>query len=172
MPEKSSLPSKPEEARVEVMKPLIGLRQDIDRLFDEFLSWSPFRRPGMGLEPFGAGAWGERGLPHYADIVERGDAFEIDIEVPGMEDKDLDVSVSDHCLIVRGECHEEREEKGEAYWLSERRRGSFSRSFRLPEGVDEEKIQAELNKGVLMITLPKSAEAQKKQKKISVKAAK
>ena len=172
MPEKSSLPSKPEQQQVEVMRPLTSLRQDMDRLFDEVMSWSPFRRQWMEAEPFGRLFGDYRGVPHHADVVERKDAYEIDIDVPGMEEKDLDVSFADGCLTVRGEMREEREEKGEEYWLTERRRGSFSRSFRLPEGVDENKIQAELKKGVLMITVPKSPEAQKRQKKISVKASK
>jgi HSP20 family protein len=73
-------------------------------------------------------------------------------------------------LVIKGEKQEEREEEANCYYLSERRYGSFERAFRLPEGVDSDKIEASFKKGVLTVTLPKTAEA-KKETKISVKAA-
>jgi HSP20 family protein len=74
-------------------------------------------------------------------------------------------------LTIKGEKQEQKEEKKKDYFLSERRYGSFERSFRLPDGVDANKIAATIKKGVLTVTLPKTAEAQKPEKKIEVKAA-
>ena len=73
-------------------------------------------------------------------------------------------------LTIKGEKKEEKEEKAKNYHLSERRYGAFQRSFQLPFGVDAEKIEANFQKGVLTVTLPKTPEAQKKEKKIEIKA--
>jgi HSP20 family protein len=86
-----------------------------------------------------------------------------------MEPSNVDVSVSGDTLTIKGEKRQEKEEKEENYYLCERSFGSFQRSFTLPAGVDRDKIGSELAKGVLTITLPKTAEAQQ-QKEIEVKA--
>jgi HSP20 family protein len=91
-----------------------------------------------------------------------------------MEPSNLDVTVSGDTLIIKGEKRQEKEEKEEKddnYYLSQRSFGSFQRSFSLPAAVDRDKIGSELAKGVLTITLPKTAEAQQQQKKIEVKTA-
>ncbi len=80
------------------------------------------------------------------------------------------MTVSGDTLTIKGEKRQEKEEKEENYYLCERSFGSFQRSFTLPAGVDRDKISSELAKGVLTITLPKTAEAQRQQKKIEVKA--
>ena len=82
----------------------------------------------------------------------------------------IEVKVADDILTIKGEKKEEKEEKDKNYYMSERRYGSFQRSFQLPAGVDQSKIDASFQKGVLTVTLPKSPEAQKKEKKIAVKA--
>ncbi len=79
-------------------------------------------------------------------------------------------SLANGALTIKGEKKEEKEEKGKDYYLSERRYGSFARSFAVPEGVDIDKIEATFSKGVLTIKMPKTAEAQKNEKKIEVKA--
>jgi HSP20 family protein len=104
------------------------------------------------------------------DIIEKPNEFRITAELPGMSDKDIDVKCADGVLTMRSEKKEEMEEKDEDYFLSERRYGSFHRSFRLPESVDEDKIDATFKNGVLTITLPKRAESKKAEKKISIKA--
>jgi HSP20 family protein len=86
-----------------------------------------------------------------------------------MEEKDIDVSLSGDTLTIKGEKRQEREEKGDNRYLSERSYGAFQRSFSLPENVDREKIAAAFAKGVLTVTLPKSAKAAPK--KIEVKTA-
>jgi len=82
-----------------------------------------------------------------------------------------EVSLSGDSLVLKGEKQQKKEEKDKNYYLSERSYGSFQRTFRLPDGVDRDKIAATFAKRVLNVTLPKTAEAQKQQKKIEVKAA-
>jgi HSP20 family protein len=104
-------------------------------------------------------------------VTEDEKTYKITAELPGLDQKNLDVSVSGDMLTLKGEKHHEKEEKDKNHYLSERAYGSFQRSFALPESVDRDKITADLSKGVLTIILTKTAEAQKPQKKIEVKAA-
>ena len=105
------------------------------------------------------------------DIAEKEKVFEICAELPGMQEKDVEVSVANGVLRIKGEKKEEVEEKKKDYYLSERRYGSFERSFQIPDAVDVDRIDAKFSGGVLRLTLPKTPEAQKKEKKIEVKAA-
>lgn len=102
------------------------------------------------------------------DISETKDDLVIKAEVPGLEPKDIDISLSDGILTIKGEKKEEREEKEEDYYLMERCYGSFARSIQLPKRVQSDKIQATYKNGVLKIVLPKSEEAKKKEIKIQV----
>jgi HSP20 family protein len=149
-----------------------SFRSELDRLFDRFdggFRLPSFRRM-FDLEPF----WSREtplgaNLP-AVDVSEDDKAYKITAELPGLDEKNIDVSVSGDILVVKGEKQQEKEEKDKNYYMSERSYGSFQRSFRLPDGVDQDKIAAEFSKGVLTVTLPKSAEAQTQQKKIEVKA--
>ena len=105
------------------------------------------------------------------DLVEKEKEYEISAELPGIDEKNVEIKVANHMLTIKGEKTEEKEEKKKDYYLSERRFGSFQRSFALPEGVDADKIEANFVKGVFTVKLPKTAEAQKAEKKITVKAA-
>ena len=91
-------------------------------------------------------------------------------ELPGMDEKNIEVKVVNGNLTIKGEKQEEKEEKKD-YYLHERHFGSFERSFEVPDGVDADKIEASFKKGVLTVTLPKKPEAQKPEKKIEVKSA-
>jgi HSP20 family protein len=138
------------------------LHREIDRLFETFPTgaWpSFFRERGAGIVSMPA-----------VDIVEKDNAYEIMAELPGLEEKNIDVKYADGMLTIRGEKEESREEKKKEYHLSERRYGSFHRSFGVPAGTDPERISASFSKGVLTVTLPKSAEARNKEKKIAVTA--
>jgi HSP20 family protein len=104
------------------------------------------------------------------DFSEDDKAYHIAAELPGMTEKDIDVSLSGDTLTIRGEKRDEREEKTKNYHLSERRYGSFQRSFTVPAGVDRDNIDASFSAGVLKLTLPKTADAVKQQRKIEVKA--
>lgn len=153
-------------------RPFETLRREMDRLFDDFDrgTWAtPFRRTFLDIEPM----W--RGMNWAAapavDIAEKDTAFEIIAELPGLDEKDVEVAVANGGVTIKGAKKEEKDEKHKNYHLHERRFGSFERYFALPEGVDADKIEAKFNKGVLTVTLPKKAEAQKPAKKIEVKAA-
>jgi HSP20 family protein len=151
--------------------PFDRLRGEIDRLFDDFAAgpWrSPFRRAMFDVEPFWRGeiSWGK--IP-AVDVAETAKGYEITAELPGIDEKNIDVKYSDGTLTIKGEKKDEREEKKENYHLSERSYGSFQRSFRVPDGVDADKIEASFKNGVLTVALPKSPEAQKKEKRIEIK---
>ncbi len=156
--------------------PLMTLREEVDRLFDDFFrgwpglmsfpsrmfSLDPFRRMG---EPLVAGFG--RVMPKV-NVSENPESYQIEAELPGIDEKDLSVTLSDGVLTIRGEKKAEREEKKKDYYLSERSYGTVQRSFELPEGVDADKISAKFEKGVLSLSLPKSKEAKAKEKKIPI----
>ena len=102
------------------------------------------------------------------DVYEDEHNVTLKIEVPGIDEKDIDVRVENNTLTVHGERKIEKEEKEENYRRVERQYGSFTRTFNLPPTVDAEKVQADYDKGVLRITLPKKAEAKPKQIKVNV----
>jgi HSP20 family protein len=112
--------------------------------------------------------FGEEWLP-AVDISETEDKLVIKAEMPGLDGKDVDVSISADVLTIKGEKKKEKEEKDEHYHCVETYSGSFQRSFRLPHNVQTGKIEATFDKGVLKITLPKTEEAKKKEIKIKVK---
>jgi HSP20 family protein len=148
-------------------RPFEGLRNQVDRLFREFETGflqSPFYRD---VDNF----W-RRDLAFPVtpamDVVEKDSAFEITAELPGLDAKNIELSVSDDVLTVKGEKNEEKEEKTKDRYVSERRYGSFRRSIQLPGSVDASKIEANYKSGILTVTLPKSAEARKKQTVIPI----
>ena len=104
------------------------------------------------------------------DMSEDEKVYKISAELPGIDAKDIDVSVSGDMLVLKGEKRQEKEETDRDYHFSERSYGSFQRSFELPSSVDRNKIAADFSKGVLTITLPKTAEAQQPAKKIEIKS--
>lgn len=151
---------------------LEGLHQEVDRLFDDFRSanWHfPFRRPSRGLEVGWPAASSWQVAPAM-DLVEKDGEYEITAELAGMDEKDVDIKLANGILTIKGEKSEERKEEERDYFLSERRYGAFQRSFRLPDGVDADTIEAKLAKGLLTVRLPKSAEVRKSEKKIGIKA--
>ena len=113
-------------------------------------------------------AWG---APPAVDIVEKDNAYEVTAELPGLDEKNIEVKLVNGGLTIKGEKQEEKEEKKKGYYLHERQFGSFERCFQVPQGVDTNKIEASFRKGVLTVTLPKKPEAQKPEKKIEIKAA-
>jgi HSP20 family protein len=159
--------------RSDMLQPLDSLRREVDRLFDQFGTGFlrlPFGRGLFDFEPFGSRG-GLRSSTPAADIVERDNAYEMTIELPGMDEKDIELKLTRDMLTIRGEKKDEREEQKKDYRLSERHYGVFERSFRLPEGIDTDKIEAKFQKGILTVILPKTPEAQKVQeKKIAIKS--
>lgn len=172
----TKMPVKAEKTQVPGLTawpPFESLRREVDRLFEDFdggLWRSPFRRSLLDVAPFWRSEATWSPVP-AVDIAETEKGYEITAELPGMDEKNIDVKFADGVLSIKGETQEEKEEKKKDYYLSERRFGSFQRAFQVPNGVDTGKIEATFSKGVLTVTLPKSAEAQKAEKKIAVKAA-
>jgi HSP20 family protein len=146
----------------QIWQPFESLRREIDHLFENFgrQLWSPSL--GSLAEPFRRAVG--RGATPATDVTDTASAYQISTELPGMEDKNVSVSLANGQLTIKGE-------KREDYYVQERHFGSYERSFRLPEDVDVEKISATFKNGVLTVTLPKIAEAQKPAKTIDVKAA-
>lgn len=141
-----------------------SLHSEMDRLFEEMLNdpWSG----SLFAQP----AHREMVMPDI-DEIEDDKAFHVTVELPGMDEKDVDITLTDRRLTIRGKKKQETEEKDKDYYRRERNYGAFRRTIELPGDVDESKIEASFKKGVLSIELPKSAEAQEKVKHISVEAA-
>lgn len=150
--------------------PFHGFRREIDtlhremeRLFDDV-----WRERGRFSWPESFG--GEKAWPSI-DEAEDESGYRITVELPGLDEKDVDVTLADGVLTIRGEKKQEDEEKRRDYYRTERSYGSFRRVLAVPGEVDEAKIRASFKKGVLTVELPKTAEAQKKVKHIDIKAA-
>jgi HSP20 family protein len=134
------------------------MRRDMDRMWDSFFERGTLR-----------GKEGREWLPSL-DVAETKNEIVVKAEVPGLDPKDIDISLSDGLLTIKGEKKQEREEKEENYHLVERSYGSFTRSIRLPNEVQSDKIKASYKNGVLKVVLPKSEEAKKKEVKIKVES--
>jgi len=137
-----------------------SLRQEMDRLWDRFVGESPLARRIYG-------EWSPT-----VDVSEAKDNFIIKAELPGIDEKDVSVTISGDVLTIKGEKKKEEEEKDEHHYRVERYYGSFQRSFQLPNSVKADKIEADFDKGILKVTLPKVEEAKKKEVKIKVKTKK
>jgi len=154
--------------------------------FGDFFDWHPFdalRRQMQGVlhdTPLRKG-WGDfepfdkffAGLPTMpaVDLAEKDGVYELTAELPGLDEKNVEIKLANGTLVISGEKKDEREEKNKDYYVSERRYGSFKRAFRVPEGVDADKIEAAFAKGVLTVKLPKTAQARESEKKIDIKSA-
>ena len=162
----------PPAQRAAVSDPWQSFRSEMDRLFDRFSVGSgfPSLRRLFDMEPMWRSEASFGVTVPAVDLTEDDKAYKLTAELPGMSEKDIEISVTGDVLVLKGEKRLEREEKEKNRYFSERSYGSFQRSFMLPDGVDRDKIAAEFSKGVLTLTLPKTADAQKQQKKIEVKA--
>lgn len=143
-------------------RPFEALRRQLDRFFDE----APLQKRSGDFEPLER-FMGWQGTPPV-DFLERAGDYEVTAELPGLDQKDVEVKVANGALVVSGEKKMEREENKDGMFFSERRYGSFRRSFRLPENVDVDRIAASFDKGVLKVTMPKTAQTQTREKKIDV----
>lgn len=141
-----------------VASPFMSLQREIDRLFEDFSRGFPT------IAGNGAIA-----LMPSMDVTETDKEIEITAELPGLEEKDVQINIADNILTIRGEKKAEKEQKDKNYRLVERSYGSFERTLELPEGVNADAIKANISKGLLKVTVPKPAPAQAK--KIEVKSA-
>ena len=108
-------------------------------------------------------------LSPASDASANDDAYHITLELPGVTEDDIDVSVHEGVLTVKGEKTQEREEKGDTWFFSERQYGAFSRTFRLPADADGDRLEAHLKDGVLSLSVPKRTEATGEAKKVAIK---
>jgi HSP20 family protein len=140
------------------VNPFLTLHREMNRLFDDV-----FR--GFDLSPSGFGPF-EHGMgwPHI-EVSEAGNEVQVTAELPGLEEKDVDVRLSDGVLVISGEKKTESEDKDRLF--SERTYGRFERRIPLDE-VDEDKVNASFKNGVLTVTLPRSAEAKSKVRRIAI----
>lgn len=166
LPVKTEPSPAPPSTRVQEWRPFDTLRSQVDRLFHDFETGflqSSFYRD--------IDSWRRNvafPVTPAVDVVEKDNAFELTAEIPGLDAKNIELSLSDDVLTIKGEKNEEKEEKTKDRYVSERRYGSFRRSLQLPSSVDPARIEAAYKSGVLTVTLPKSAEAGKKQTVIPI----
>ncbi len=158
---KSLIPVGRERAVGGSVSPFVSLQREIDRLFDDFTRGFP------SMQSFAGGNGGT--LMPSTDVTETDKEIEITAELPGLEEKDVQINLADNILTIRGEKKAEKEEKDKNYRLVERSYGAFERTIALPDGVNADAIKATIAKGVLKVTVPKPAPAQAK--KIEVKPA-
>lgn len=138
-----------------------AMRGEMDRMFERFEHGWPrwpalFKRDGGFTVP-------------ELDVRENTNSITVEAELPGVEEKDVTVTLANGVLTIKGEKKQEKEEKAENYYMAERSFGSFARSIRLPDTVDETKVEAKFDKGVLKIVAAKKPEAVKAERKIEIK---
>lgn len=144
--------------------PLVQLQREIDRLFDEVFRDVSFssRGPGRSLAP---SAW----LKPTMDIAANDKEYTVTVELPGVEENDVQVELEGDTLKIRGEKKQEKEETKKDFYRVERAYGSFQRVLSLPEDADQANIGAKFNKGVLTVSIPRKASARTEAKRIPIK---
>jgi HSP20 family protein len=152
---KSLIPVRRGRTNLAEAGPFSALHREIDRLFEDFTSGFP--------------SFGKFDLLPSMDVTETDKEIEVTAELPGLEEKDVEINYADGTLTIRGEKKAEKEEKNKTRHVIERSYGSFARTLELPAGVDPSKIKASISKGVLKVTVEKPAA--KEVKKIDVKTA-
>tara|TARA_R110000787_G_scaffold216862_1_gene325837 strand:- start:998 stop:1501 length:504 start_codon:yes stop_codon:yes gene_type:complete len=142
--------------------PFSQLKEEMDDLFSSYIP----ALPALGRSNGGR----MLAMPTKLDVSETDEAIELVLDVPGIDRKDIDISLTDSSVKITGKREEKKEEKGKNYHRMERSYGAFERQVPLPCEVDAEKVSATLKKGVLSVTLPKSETARQTAKKITIKA--
>lgn len=134
-------------------------QQEMNNLFDSFFS-------GFDLQPFQTvpGTFSPK-----VDVSENDKEITVTAELPGMKEKDIEVSVNRESLTIKGEKKDEREDKGRDYYLLERSYGNFSRTIPLSMEVDRDKVEAAFRKGILTVTLPKTERSAEERKKVRIR---
>lgn len=161
------IPSKPPHRShlgTYLSSPIDSLHEQLDQLFSDF-----FPKGSFGA------LWPEGGdgqyFPVKLDVADKADAIEVIADLPGMDESNVDVTISEGTLRIKGERETEKEERGKEYYRHERMAGAFNRWIALPCEIDEEKIEAKFKNGILTVTLPKSKTMKEHEHKIEVKSA-
>lgn len=150
--------------REDYFDPFVALRREMDRIFDDF-----FTGFGGGRSLQAAGGFGA--MTPMIDVRETDKEVVVAAELPGLDEKDFEVTLAGDLLTIKGEKKAEHEEKNGDTTYMERRYGSFARTVRLPFEVGNETVDANYDKGVLTVRVPKPAEVQKAVRRIEVKSA-
>ena len=138
-----------------------AMRDEMNRVLERFEGGKPFWSTPVSR-------WVSGVMVPELDVRENDAAVVVEAELPGVDEKDITVTVANGYLTIKGEKRNESEQSEESYYVAERSFGSFQRSLRLPDSIDESKIDASFDKGVLKITAPKRADAQKSERKIPI----
>lgn len=142
-----------------------AMRNEMERVFERFENgwprWPSVLRHGLDRD----------GMVPELDVHDDGKQLIIEIDLPGVDQKDVSVTLADGMLKIKGERKSEREEKKENYYMAERSYGAFERSLRMPDTIDDNKLEAKFDKGVLKVTAQKKPEAIKAEKKIEIQKA-
>jgi HSP20 family protein len=158
------MPTRREEGR----DPFLALRERMDRVMEDFFGGFDWPSPRWAISPF---EWRMGVFTPSLDVRDEGNQIRIEAELPGMSEKDVEISLTGDAITIRGEKKQETEQKEKSYYRMERSYGSFERTVPLPVDVDREKVEARFRNGVLDITLPKTQEAVQATKKIPIKTA-
>jgi HSP20 family protein len=146
----------------ELASPFTHLQREMNRLFEDFFG------DRWGLEPYSG--WGRlEGFRPSVNVSETDKEVRVTAELPGVEEKDIDVTVTRNALTIKGEKHTEHEEKSESHYHVERSFGSFERTVPLPAEVVTDKVDARFSKGVLTISMPKTETAQAEARRVKIK---
>lgn len=146
--------------RNELEGPLVSFQREINRMFDDFFD-------GISLSPSRVGR--ESFFVPRVNVSESDKEITVSAELPGVDEKDVEVTLDRGLLTIRGEKKEEKEEQGKGYYYAERSSGSFHREIPVPEGLDEKNVKASFNKGVLKVVIPLLPEASSGRKSIPIK---
>ena len=140
-----------------------AMREEMDKMFERFEHglprWPTLFRQGNGIV-----------VPEL-DVRENSTSITVEAELPGVDEKDVSVTLANGVLTIKGEKKQGKEEKGENFYRTERSYGAFERSLRLPDTIDEAEVDAKFDKGVLTITAAKKPEAVKAERRIEIKKA-
>jgi HSP20 family protein len=158
---KTEITKSPDKSVTQPRDVFTAMRNEMDRMFERFEQGWP-RWPALFRRH------GEFTLPEL-DVRENTNSFVVEAELPGVDEKDVSVTLANGMLTIKGEKKHEKEEKSENYHLTERSFGSFERAIRLPETIDDAKVEAKFDKGVLRITAAKKPEAVKAERRIEIK---
>ena len=140
-----------------------AMRDEMDKMFERFEHGFP-RWPALFRRASDNGI-----VVPELDVRENATSMIVEAELPGVDEKDISVTLANGVLTIKGEKQQSKEEKNESFYLAERSYGSFERSLRLPDSIDESKVDARFDKGVLKVTCTKKPEAVKAERRIEVK---
>ncbi len=160
MNEQTTLPTERRRTDGAALAPFHRLRDEVDRLFDDF----GFSMPTRSIFSFHPRA----AVIPAVELAEVDGGYEVSVELPGLEERNIDIEVEDGVLSVSGEKREESEKKEDGYLMSERRYGSFSRQLTLPADADADTIEAKFKHGVLKLTMKKDEKVANRAKKIPI----